>query len=353
MTRDETYMRRCLELARRGISEAAPNPMVGAVLASGDAVIAEGHHERFGGAHAEVNAIRAAASRDALTGSTLYVNLEPCSHFGKTPPCAELIVSSAIPRVVIGTPDIFEKVRGRGIEILRAAGVSLTVGVLPSECLELNKRFFVFHSFARPYVILKWAETGDGFIARSDYSSKWISCEESRALAHRWRSEESCVLVGSATARHDDPQLNVRMCAGRSPIRAVVDNRLELPASLKLFDGSQDTLVFNALRSGDREPVRLLQAEPGPNLARSILDRLREQRVLSILVEGGARLLQTFIDAGLWDEARVFVADSARFGSGIAAPRLEGAPAGERQVGSDRLIEYRNRWLAQIDPLRV
>ena len=334
-------MQRCLELAKRGAGHVAPNPMVGAVLVKNDRIIGEGWHQEFGGPHAEVNCInRAAIGQAALSGqidsrltdTTLYVSLEPCAHFGKTPPCTDLIIKHKIPRVVIGCRDPFEKVNGRGIEKLKAAGVNVEVGVLEQECEELNKRFFIFHTKKRPYVILKWAETGDGFIAplnppqggTSDSAVRrlLISNEYSNRLVHQWRSEEAAILVGTNTALLDDPELTTRLWPGNSPVRLVVDLELKLPASLKIFNHRVRTIVFNSIKHAEEGNLQYYRVSMDKTVVRQILNALYELKLQSVIVEGGAKLLQSFIDEGLWDETRIINNEELIINNGLDAPVL-------------------------------
>ena len=333
---DRRMMERCLELAERGISSVAPNPMVGSVVVLNDQVIGEGYHQRFGGAHAEVKALSSIAEPEALKGSTLYVNLEPCSHHGKTPPCVEAIYASGIQRVVVGCLDPFEDRAGSGVAYLRERGVEVVDGVLQKECKDLNRRFFTFVMQKRPYVILKWAETADRFIARSDYSSKWISSEASRKLVHKWRSEESAVLVGTNTAQYDNPELTVRQVEGRNPIRLVIDRNLRLSPSLKLFDRTEGTWVFSREERESVDNLSFFKISNWDRLLPDMLGLLYGQGVLSVIVEGGAHLLETFVEENLWDEARVFHS-TERFGSGIAAPKFSYEFASEQRVANDRL----------------
>jgi diaminohydroxyphosphoribosylaminopyrimidine deaminase/5-amino-6-(5-phosphoribosylamino)uracil reductase len=341
-------MRRCLELAGNGRGSVAPNPLVGAVLVADGSIIAEGFHKQFGGPHAEVNAIATLSDRTLLERSTLYVNLEPCSHFGKTAPCADLIVESRIPRVVVGCADIFEEVRGRGILKLQRSGVDVLEGVLAREALLLNCRFFTRHAYRRPYVILKWAATSDGYIARTDHTSKWISSDASRARVHEWRAVEDAILVGTATARHDNPALTVRMTSGRNPLRIVIDRHLALSPNLTLFDGNTETLVFNSLRSERRSAnVELVKIDDPDGFVPSILQELYQRRISSLIVEGGSRTLSSFIEADAWDEARVFES-KAKFGEGIPAPPLPHPPLSEEECGGDILKIYMNHWTQDL-----
>lgn len=337
---DHQYMDRCLALAAHGAGWVAPNPMVGSVVVSNGEVIGEGFHERYGEPHAEVQAIASVTDQSRLAGSTLYVNLEPCAHHGKTPPCADLLVASRIARVVVGALDPFPQVSGRGVERLRASGIEVEIGVRERECRALNRRFLTAHEKKRPYVVLKWAETTDGFIARSDGSSKWISGEASRALVHRWRSEEQAIIAGTRTILIDDPLLTARLPGAHQPTRIVLDPRGEIPPSAKVFNGDAPTLVI----SGQTAHPSGCKTVPMPAQRRSIaalLETLQQHNIQSLFVEGGAVLLRAFIDSGLWDEARVFIAP-AQFTDGIAAPRIEIRPASEERIENDRLLRFSN-----------
>jgi len=340
-------MDRCLELARKGTGFVAPNPLVGAVLVHEDRIIGEGWHEVFGGPHAEVNAIQNAIQNghtDLLVQSTLYVSLEPCSHHGKTPPCTELILRHRIPRVVIGTPDPFHRVNGPGIEKLRNAGVEVLTGILDKECGEQNRRFICFHTRHRPYIILKWAQTADGFMAREGEGNSrlYITNETTQRLVHRWRSEESAILVGKKTALLDDPELTNRFWPGPSPVRCVMDSGLSLPGGLKLFDNKSPTIIYNKLRddeNGNTKYVRI--AEEGPPIP-FILDHLYQSGLQSLIVEGGAALIQSFIREGYWDEARVLVNTKLQIGAGLTAPDMPSARLEETgMIQADQVRYYK------------
>jgi diaminohydroxyphosphoribosylaminopyrimidine deaminase/5-amino-6-(5-phosphoribosylamino)uracil reductase len=338
-----TFMERALELAALGGRAVMPNPMVGAVVVVDGKIVGEGYHHFYGGPHAEVAAIQSVGDPHILKRATLYVSLEPCSHFGKTPPCADLIIRSQIPTVVVGCRDPFPAVSGRGIQNLKEAGISVVEDVLHDECVDLNRRFMVAHQRKRPYVILKWAETTDGFIARSDYSSKWISCDASRTLTHRWRSEEMSILVGSVTARVDDPELTVRHVTGTNPLRVTVDNNLSLPSSHKLFNDTAETLVFNLERNAIAGRCTWKKYDPNPAMPIAIVQELYALKITSLIVEGGARTLQSFIDLGLWDEARVFISPQT-FRLGIKAPLLPSTstPSSSQAIDTDTLLLYRH-----------
>jgi diaminohydroxyphosphoribosylaminopyrimidine deaminase/5-amino-6-(5-phosphoribosylamino)uracil reductase len=336
--KDDIYLRRCIEIAQNGLGNTAPNPLVGSVIVHENKIIGEGYHQNFGGPHAEVNAINSVKNPLLLEKSTLYVNLEPCSHYGKTPPCADLIIEKKIPRVVIGILDSNEKVSGRGRDKLIAAGVEVVTGCIEDECWELNKRFFTFHEKKRPYIILKWAETSDGFIdIIREPSTKahptWITDETVRALVHKWRAEEQAIMIGTNTALFDNPKLNTRDWHGQSPLRVVLDRTLRLPKQLHVFDGSQPTLVFTEQKSQNSNNLNYIQIGFDDKILDTILNELVQRNIQSVIVEGGAKLLQSFIEKGLWDEAMVFRSDMS-FGNGVKAPVLKNIP-----VLSTRLIK--------------
>lgn len=337
-------MLRCIELAKLGAGHVAPNPMVGSVLVHEGRVIGEGWHKKFGEAHAEVNCINSVDPDDfgLIHLSTLYVSLEPCSHHGKTPPCVDLIISKKIPEVVIGCRDPFKEVSGRGIARLKAAGIQVIENVLEDECRELNKRFINFHEKHRPYIILKWAQTSNAKIAPANRSRINISNELTRKIVHKWRSEEASILVGTNTAICDDPELSNRHWHGTNPLRLVVDMELRLPSSLKIFDNSIPTIVFNTKRH-DVERSNLkgtcyYQVTNDVSLPSQITNGLYQLDVQSVLVEGGARLLQSFIDEGDWDEIRTLTNTSMQLPDGLPAPTFEGIKETETDISGD-LIE--------------
>lgn len=341
----ERFMSRCIELALRGAGYVAPNPMVGAVLLHGDTIIGEGWHRQYGQAHAEVNCIRQALDAgegDKLGSSTLYVSLEPCTHTGKTPPCTDLIIHHQIPEVVIGCLDPFAAVNGKGVQQLHTAGVRTTVGVMEKECRELNKRFFTFHQQQRPYIILKWAESADGMIASGNEERLMITGDASNHFVHRWRSEEAAIMVGTNTAAWDDPALTTRLWPGPSPLRLVLDLNLRLPAALRLFDGQFPTVVLTYGSRKDSDNIRYLKLDDQKDLVQAICDALYELNIQSVLVEGGAQLLQSFIKAGCWDEARVFRSTTVFAGMGIVAPELKQAELTETdEIKTDTLHIYK------------
>ncbi len=326
---DEAFMHRCLELARRGAGSVSPNPMVGSVIVHGGRIIGEGWHERFGGPHAEVNAIGSVPDHGLLTESTLYVNLEPCSHFGKTPPCSDLIVSKKIPRVVVGCLDPFAKVSGRGIATLESAGVEVKVGVLAGESERLNEAFITSHRKGRPFVSIKVAQTLDGRIATSMGVSRWITGEESRTEVHRLRSRYDAVLSGSSTVIADDSELTVRRCEGRQPLRVLLDRQLRVPVESKVFNDQARTLVFSSGQASD--PCRIAQFEargievvqvgesPGGLDLHQVLGELHRRQVLSVMVETGNRLAAAFVRERLVDKIQMFIAPRLFGGDGLAS----------------------------------
>ncbi len=338
-------MQRCLQLAALGAGSVAPNPMVGAVLVHACRIIGEGYHQEYGEAHAEVNCISSVSETDKIliAQSTLYVSLEPCVHYGKTPPCADLIIKNKIPRVVIGCRDSFEKVAGKGIERLQAAGIEVTVGVLEKECLEQNKRFFTFHKKQRPYIILKWAETSDGKIGSTDGERIFISNEFTNRLVHQWRSEEAAILIGTNTALLDNPALKTRLWPGKNPVRLVLDMDLKLPASLQLFDGIVKTIVFNGHKQQDAGMLCYYKVDTTEQLLPKILKILYNLQLQSVIVEGGAWLLQSFINENLWDEARIISNTAMKIAAGINAPILQHQKMiKEENIQTDRIVYFKN-----------
>jgi len=338
---ERDYMMRCLELAKNGLGTTYPNPLVGSVVVHNGKIIGEGWHQKAGGPHAEVVAINSVADASLLEESTLYVNLEPCSHHGKTPPCADLIVSKKIPRVVIGTADPHEKVAGRGIKRLKEAGIDATWGICEDECHWLNRRFFTFHKLNRPYVVLKWAESADGFIApahREKTEPFWISNRFSRQLVHKWRTEEQSILTGTNAVLDDNPMLTARQWEGKNPIRLVIDRKGRIPAAAHVFDGTVQTIAFSEISSF---PSNVEAEEINfENTPEEILNRLATRDIQSVLIEGGRITLQSFINAGLWDEARIF-RSASMLKSGTRAPELTGTLVSRELVSGDELLIIR------------
>jgi len=335
---DEFFMRRALELAAIGMGSVSPNPMVGCVIVHEGNIIGEGYHRKYGEAHAEVNAINAVKDESLLKGATAYVTLEPCAHWGKTPPCASLLVEKKLARVVIAAMDSNPLVGGKGVKILEDSGIKVITGILEKEARVQNKRFFTQIEKKRPYVILKWAQTADGFVARTDFSSKWISNASSRQLVHKWRAEEDGILVGKNTASYDDPALNVREWVGQNPTRLVIDSKLELPNSLKLFDQTIPTLCMNTQKSEKLENLEYVKLREGFEIS-ELLEVLINRNIQSLIVEGGSYLLSKFIEAELWDEARVFTSQN-KFERGIPAPILTQISSEIYQIENDLLHIY-------------
>jgi diaminohydroxyphosphoribosylaminopyrimidine deaminase/5-amino-6-(5-phosphoribosylamino)uracil reductase len=346
MTTSEKYMMRCIELAKLGAGHVSPNPMVGCVIVCNNKIIGEGYHKKHGEAHAEVNAINAVTKLEDLKKSTIYVSLEPCSHYGLTPPCSDLIIEKQIPKVVIGSIDPFAKVAGKGIEKLKNAGIEVEVGVLANECEELNKRFFTYHRNKRPYIFLKWAQTTDGFIdidrTSENYGEPtWITGNEALLLVHKMRAEEDAIMVGTNTAQKDNPSLTVRHCEGKNPLRIVLDKNLRLPQNLHIFDNSTPTLVLNSVKNLIVGNTEFVQIDFEKNLLGQVLDTLHKKNCLSLIVEGGKQLLESFITENLWDEAHIFTGNK-KFNRGISAPKIHGKHLYSEQIEKDKLDVFRN-----------
>lgn len=343
----EKYMNRCLELAQLGAGNVSPNPMVGCVIVHNETVIGEGFHEKYGGPHAEVNAVNSVKLPALLKESTLYVSLEPCAHFGLTPPCSDLIIERKMPNVVIGTIDSFAKVAGKGIERMIKAGIDVHVGILENKCRQINKRFFTFHEKKRPFIILKWAQTTDGFIdfdrSKSEIGEPtWITGENALLRVHQMRAVEDAILVGTNTALKDNPSLTVRHCAGRNPVRVLIDNKLRLPENLNLFDGTVKTLVFNSVKNQESANVEFIKIDFGKKMVHHLLKELQKRNIQSLIVEGGKQLLDSFIALNLWDEAFQFVGNK-NFKSGIEAPKISGNLIHAENIDNDKLFVYSNK----------
>ena len=341
----EFYMQRCLQLADLGTGYTAPNPLVGAVLVHQNRIIGEGYHQQYGEAHAEVNCLNSVQPDDRalIPGSTLFVSLEPCCHFGKTPPCTDLILRERIPRVVVGCRDPFPLVAGKGIEKLLAGGVQVTYPVLENLSQEKNRRFITYHQQQRPYIVLKWAESANHKIARSGGGHFRISNEWTNRLVHKWRTEEAGILIGTNTAAADNPLLSARLWPGKNPIRIVLDYNLRLPQTLKLFDGSLNTVILNGQKDLQKTNVVFKKLLPGKQLPESILIAMHELKVLSVLVEGGRKLLQSFIDNGTWDEMRIITNEELTIPAGLSSPEFHDAKfVLSESLGSDTIRYYTN-----------
>ena len=349
----DKYMQRCIELAKQGMGNTTPNPMVGAVIVYENKIIGEGYHQKCGEAHAEVNAINAVKDKELLKKSTLYVNLEPCSHFGKTPPCANLIARLKIPEVIIGTKDTASHVSGKGIEILKNAGCKVTTGVLEKESRELNKRFFTFHERKRPYIILKWAETLDGYIdvLRSEndpVAPTWITNEFSKMLVHKWRAEEQAILIGTNTAKADNPTLTTRNWPGKNPLRVVIDRDIKLLSDLNVFNKEAETIVVADI-SKKINSVNYSNKNVGIDFVdynlryfdKQLVEIFVGNNIQSVIIEGGSKILNYFITNDLWDEARVFIG-SKKFIKGIHAPHINGKVVKEEILGNSKLLFINN-----------
>lgn len=338
---DNPFMMRCLYMAKQALGMTAPNPMVGCVIVNNGEIIGEGFHEKFGGTHAEVNAIQSVKNKGILHQSSLYVNLEPCSHFGKTPPCADLIIEKKIPRVVIGASDPNPLVNGKGVEKLRASGIEVNVDILEKECRELNKRFYNFYDTNKPYIILKWAQSQDGFIAPESGERTQLSDWYSQKLAHKWRGEEMAVLVGFNTALHDDPELNVRFWHGKNPVRLVIDKNISLPDRLHLFDKSVRTVIFTEKKKTSEAESEFVHIDYN-NFPQQIAEWCFANQIQSVIIEGGTVTLNQFIKNDCWNEARVFITPKI-LKSGITAPQILQRHASNEQLLNDHLFIYRNQ----------
>ena len=321
MKTHEYFIDKCISLARKGALDVSPNPMVGCVIVNNGEIIGEGYHKKYGKNHAEVNAIHSVKDKSELKNSILYVNLEPCCHHGKTPPCTDSIVKYNIPKVVIGCIDTFSKVSGQGMKKLKDNSVEVIYGVLEKECTELNKRFFCYHTKKRPYIILKWAKSKDNFIAPINQEKPfWMTSEKSKKLVHSWRAEEDAILVGRKTVVADNPSLTVRMCEGKNPIRIIIDKELSLDKKSNVFDDQAETIVFNNIKSAIIDKTTYLKADFN-NLNKDILNQLYNRDILSLIIEGGTITINSFIEKNLYDEIRVFTADKL-LEKGINSPEL-------------------------------
>lgn len=339
--KDKIYMRRCFELARKGLGLTRTNPLVGSVIVYKDRIIGEGYHHEFGGPHAEVNAIRSVKDPSLLPYSTLYCSLEPCAHHGKTPPCSMLIQQKGIRRVVISNTDPFPSVNGEGVRQMEKCGISVETGCLEEEGYQLNRRFFHFHYKRRPYVILKWAQTQDGFMdvvrePGDPVGTNWITGELSRTLVHKWRSEEAAIMIGTNTIISDNPRLNVRRWTGDQPVRITFDRKGKLSPDAHVLDGNQDTLVFTGVPGKYSGRTRSLYIDPSYDID-DLMMELYDQHILSVFVEGGAQLHNSFLESGLWDEARIFTGKMS-FSQGVSAPVMKGDPV-ETLIFKETILE--------------
>lgn len=345
---DEFYIKRCLELAAMAIGNVNPNPMVGCVIVVDEIIIGEGYHQKYGEAHAEPNAIKSVFDKFGTEAETLlkqataYVNLEPCAHFGKTPPCADLFVKYQLKKVVIGNRDPFSGVDGKGIEKLKNAGIEVQSGILEDDCSYFNRRFFTRIKQQRPFIILKWAETANGYFATVDGNQKWISSPLAKRLAHKWRTEEDAILVGKQTAIIDNPQLTSREWPGKNPVRLVIDKNLQIPQSNHIFNKEAKTIIFNEIKTDVVDNIHYIQMEDMQYyLAQKIAFQLYLMDIQSIIIEGGANILNQFLNANLWDEARIFTSGNS-WTEGISSPVINGILIEKSQIGSDELSIYKN-----------
>ena len=340
----EYYMKRCLELAQKGINHVAPNPMVGSVIVHNNKIIGEGYHQKFGESHAEVNAINSVKDKSLLSKSTLYVNLEPCAHTGKTPPCCELISSYSIPKVIIGSIDVNSKVNGMGITHLKQHGTDVKSGILKKESNWLNRRFFTYHQKKRPYVILKWAETKDGFIDKNRKNGEkgvnWISHPNTKIISHNWRAQEASILVGRKTVEIDNPLLTTRKIEGKNPVRIVFDPNLSLTNKYNIFNGEAKTLIFNYNKNENQNTNEFIKISKNSPI-NDILSKLYQLELSSVIIEGGASTIQHFIDEGFWDEARVIEGD-IRYKEGIKSPQLNCKKHSKLELNRDTIKIFYN-----------
>lgn len=345
---DELYMKRCLELAEMGNGSVSPNPLVGCVIVSEGKIIGEGYHQKYGQAHAEVNAVNAVladygdAAAGLLKKATAYVSLEPCAHFGKTPPCADLLIRHAVKKVVIGNRDPFPDVNGKGVEKLKNAGIEVVIGVLEKECSYVNRRFFTRIANQRPYIILKWARTANGYFSHKNPLQQWITGPLAKKLVHKWRTEEDAILIGKQTAIVDNPQLSAREWPGKNPVRIVIDRKLEVPSDHLVYNDSAKTLIFNEIKTDVTDNIHFVQMENMQYyLPQKIAFQLYLMDIQSVIIEGGANILNQFISAGLWDEARVFNSRTS-WDTGVLSPSVNGRILSVTDVDNDQLTIYEN-----------
>jgi diaminohydroxyphosphoribosylaminopyrimidine deaminase/5-amino-6-(5-phosphoribosylamino)uracil reductase len=347
MTRDEKYMYRCLQLALNGKGFVAPNPMVGAVVVHNNRIIGEGFHRQYGEAHAEVNAIANVKDKSLLKEATIYVSLEPCSHYGKTPPCAQLIIDNKIQRVVIACEDPYPAVSGRGIRMMREAGIDVEVGVLKTEAQQLNKEFITLQTKGRPYIYLKWAQTKDGFIDKKRIETDKpvatpISNSFTKMLVHKKRAETASIMIGTNTAINDNPALTTRLWYGKNPVRIIIDRNARIPKDYNIFDQKVETLIYTQEPAPQllSENIEYISVNFNDNLLENICSNLKNRKINSVLVEGGQFLLQSFIDKGIWDEAYIEIAN-IEFGQGIKAPTINGTVIKEHLPGNSKQIHLK------------
>ena len=334
---DEIYMKRCIDLAKKAVGYTYPNPLVGSVIVHNGLIIGEGFHQKAGENHAEINAVNSVKNKALLKESTIYVSLEPCAHFGKTPPCANKIIETGFKKVVIGTLDSHEKVNGKGKKMIENAGIEVVSGVLETECQELNKRFFTFHQKKRPFIILKWAESGDGFLDK-DFKPTQIGNSLTKQFVHQLRSEEHAILVGTNTALTDNPGLTTREITGRNPVRILIDLDLKVPENFNLYNNEAPTLVFNGVKDSEESNIKLIKIKK-ENFLENLMQKLYENQIQSVIVEGGSFTLQQFIDAEIWDEAIIIKNENLKLTNGTKAPEFHHENF-ETKNFRDNIIEF-------------
>ena len=337
---DEFYIKRCIELAKKATGKTYPNPLVGSVIVHNGKIIGEGFHQKAGENHAEINAINSVENPELLPESTIYVSLEPCAHFGKTPPCSLKIKEIGFKKVVIGAMDSHDKVNGKGKKILMDAGIETISGILEDECRELNKRFFTYHEKKRPYIILKWAESNDGFIDK-DFKPTKISNELASQFVHQIRSEEHAILVGTQTALNDNPCLTTRLIEGRNPVRILIDFELKVPKDFKIYNHEAPTLVFNQEKDSEEENIKFIKISK-ENFLEELMQKLYENQIQSVLIEGGSKTLQTFIDANLWDETIIIKNENLTLENGTKTPKFEGSLIEEKVFRDNKVLFFKN-----------
>lgn len=340
MTTDEIYIKRCIELARNALGNTYPNPLVGSVIVHDGKIIGEGFHEKAGQNHAEINAINSVKNPELLKNSTIYVSLEPCAHFGKTPPCANKLAEIGFKRVVIGTLDSHEKVNSKGKNILENAGIEVVNGILEKECIDLNKRFFAFHQKKRPYIILKWAKSGDGFMDEN-FRPVQIGNPLTKQFVHQLRSEEHAILVGTNTALNDNPNLTTREVSGRNPIRILIDFDLKVPQHFNIYNNEAETLVFNSIKNNEEGNIKFIKIKK-ENFLENLMLKLYEQQIQSVLVEGGSFTLQQFFSENLWDECIIIKNENLILKNGTKAPSLDLVPSKVENFRENKIEFYKN-----------
>jgi diaminohydroxyphosphoribosylaminopyrimidine deaminase / 5-amino-6-(5-phosphoribosylamino)uracil reductase len=337
---DELYIKRCIELARKALGKTYPNPLVGSVIVHDGKIIGEGYHHKAGENHAEINAIESVQNKKLIPESTIYVSLEPCAHYGKTPPCALKIKELGFKKVVIGAMDSHDKVNGKGKKIIQDSGIEVVSGILEKECVELNKRFFTYHEKKRPYIILKWAESGDGFLDK-DFKPTAISNALVNQFVHQLRADEHAILVGTQTALNDNPSLTVRNTEGKNPVRVLIDFDLKVPPNFKIYNDEATTFVINITKEGKEDNIKFIKVGK-ENFLQDLMNTLYKEQIQSIIIEGGSFTLQQFIDAGLWDEAIVIKNDGLRLENGTKAPKFKNDMAEQKDFRDNTLIKYIN-----------